>query len=317
MGGNDGAKPLVIGSRGSRLALWQAGHVAELLPCESMVKVIKTSGDRFLDQALQRRNDKGFFTKEIEEELIAGTVDLAVHSLKDLPTLLPDGLMLGAVTKRAGVSDLLIVRPGAIDAANPLPVKTGGRLGATSLRRQALLRRYAPMYDPAMLRGNVPTRVDKLRRGDYDAIIIARAGVDRLGLDLSGLSVFELNPAVWLPAPGQGVLGIEIRKGDAQTASALVKLNDSRVRGAAGIERELLSRFEGGCHTAFGSWAELGEGRITLRLGREDDGGRWFAAVVTGEREEEIIELAYEKLKRVVSSGNEEDSFGDWLYREI
>lgn len=300
---------LVIGSRGSQLALWQSEYVSECLEAECRIKVIKTSGDRFLDQSLQGQADKGFFTKEIEDELLAGEVDLAVHSLKDLPTTLPEGLALGALMKRVAPSDLLLVRPERVFADAALPVVAGSVVGATSLRRQALLRRFAPDLDPAMLRGNVPTRIRKLRDGEYDAIIIARAGVDRLKLDLEGLAVFELNPEIWLPAPGQAVMGIEIREGDSRIIEAVSPLADDLSARAVCIERDLLARFEGGCHTAFGSLARPSEKGVDILVGHEDEAGRWLAAQVFADDDQVAMDAAYEKLSRVLKTGLEEDKW--------
>lgn len=306
---NNKNKPLVIGSRGSKLALWQANHVAGILGNKAEIKIIKTSGDKFLDQNLQGQADKGFFTKEIEDELLAGTVDLAVHSLKDLPTILPDGLTLGCVSKRAAVSDLLLVRNEMVDENNAVPVKAKSRIGATSLRRQSLLRRYAPELVPTFLRGNVPTRIDKLRRGEYEAIIIARAGIDRLQLDLTDLSVFELNPYIWLPAPGQAALGIEIRENDERVENAISVLKDTMAERAVSIERDLLTRFEGGCHTAFGALANVGADKAEVLVGFEDADGNWFAAKAEANDDEELKEIAYNKLQGIIASGKEEDEF--------
>ncbi len=306
MSSPNGNKTFIIGSRGSQLALWQSNHVAGVIHGGAEITVIKTAGDRFLDRALQGQADKGFFTKEIEDELLAGNVDLAVHSLKDLPTELPEGLELGAVSKRAAVADVLLVHPASFDEQQPLPVKPGGVVGATSLRRQSLLRRFAPHLKAAMLRGNVPTRVDKLRNGEYDAIILARAGLDRLQLDLQGLHVYELNPSIWIPAPGQAVMGVELRLGDERVKQALCDFHDDAAWQAVMAERELLARFEGGCHAAFGAWAQkLDKGGFCIRLGHEDEHGNWRAAYVENSTMEEATARAYEELERVLKGGEE------------
>ena len=310
-------KPLVIGSRGSQLALWQANHVAGILGNGTEIKVIKTSGDKFLDQNLQGQADKGFFTKEIEDELLAGTVDLAVHSLKDLPTILPEGLTLGIVSKRAAVSDLLLVRPDMVDESRVIPVKSESRIGATSLRRQSLLRRFAQDLRPTFLRGNVPTRVEKLRRGEYEAITIARAGIDRLELDLSDLLVFELNPEVWLPAPGQAALGVEIRENDSRVREAIAVINDDNTKRTVKIERDLLTKFEGGCHTAFGALARPVGDAMEVLVGFEDEQGRWFAAKELADNDEQLKNLAYEKLMRVIENKREEDEFCSTIAKKI
>jgi hydroxymethylbilane synthase len=300
-------RPLIIGSRGSDLARWQAEHVASRLPGQVRIEIIKTKGDRILDTALQGSADKGFFTKELEDALLEGRVDLAVHSLKDLPTTLPDKLMLGAVSARAPIADVLLVRTDKLDEKRLLPVVDGGKVGATSLRRQALLRRYAPELVPMMLRGNVPTRVQKLRDGQYDAIILARAGLERLELPLDGLACFELNPEIWLPAPGQAVLGIELRENDHDTLNAIKELHDDTSWRAVNVERTLLSRFEGGCHAAFGAWARVQGKGMDVLVGHEDDQGRWLAARAEADNDRDAQELAYTKLRDVMKTGIEVD----------
>ena len=248
-------KPIVIGTRGSALAMWQAHTVAATLDVPTEIRIIETSGDRFQNIALQGQLEKGFFTKEIEEKLFAGDIDVAVHSLKDLPTETPAGLHLGAYLPRAPISDLLLVHPEWLETGRPVPVRQGCKVGATSLRRQALLRLYAADCEPAFLRGNVPTRIGKCLAGQYGAIILARAGVERLQPEIGELAVFEFNPAIWLPAPGQGAIAIECRENDADTLALLATIDDAPTREAVDIERGLLARFEGGCHTAFGAWA--------------------------------------------------------------
>ncbi|MBN2431133.1 MAG: hydroxymethylbilane synthase [Acidobacteria bacterium] len=276
-------KPLIIGTRGSALAMWQTRAVAAQLTVPAEIQVIETAGDRFLSIALQGQQEKGFFTKEIEDQLLAGAIDLAVHSLKDLPTTLPDGLTVAAYLPRAAVSDLLLVHPDWHEPANLLPVRDGGRVGATSLRRQALLRLYAPRTEPAFLRGNVPTRVRKCVDGEYGAIILARAGIERLQADLTELLVYELNPQIWLPAPGQGAIAVQARANDHQTLAAVQPLDHETTRKAVSIERHLLARFEGGCHTAFGSLAtQQPAGDWQVITGLEDAAAGWGHCVFQG-----------------------------------
>ena len=246
---------VIIGSRGSELALWQSREVARLLGTKTEIRIIKTSGDKFLDIPLQGQLEKGFFTREIEQFLFRGEIDLAVHSLKDLPTELDSRLTIGAYLKRAAVSDLLLVREDMHDPNAIFPVKPGCVVGATSLRRQAMLRYFSPGSKPAMLRGNVPTRVRKCKEGEFEAVVLARAGVERLALDLKPLLAYELDPKVWLPAPGQGVIAIEARADDKRILNLLAPLDDKPSRDAAFLERKLLANFEGGCHTAFGAYA--------------------------------------------------------------
>ena len=274
-----------IGSRGSQLALWQSEEVQRRLPVASTITVIKTSGDRFLNIPLQGQLEKGFFTKEIEEALLANEVDIAVHSLKDLPTELQAGLRIGAYLTRAPVADLLLIHPDWYDPDAPMHLKDGTRVGATSLRRQAFIRLFNPQVSPDMLRGNVPTRVRKCVEGEYGAIVLARAGVERLQLDTAPLIVYELNPEVWLPAPGQGAMAIEMRQQDAAVDEALRPLDDGDTRIAVELERRLLANFGGGCHTAFGAFAQKNDDIWTVNVGLETPEG-WRDAVFRGTLEE-------------------------------
>lgn len=245
--------PLIIGSRGSDLALWQSRHIAERLGVPTEIKIIHTSGDRILDRDLNTATGKGFFTKELEDALYARDIDIAVHSLKDLPTQTPPGLTIAAVTERAPVADLLLVHPDWHEPARLFPVRPGGKIGASSLRRQAFVRVFTD-GEPASLRGNVPTRVRKLLAGEYAAIVLAEAGLSRLSLNVDPLLVYRLDPNHWLPAPGQGALGVETRAGG--RAEEIVRaLDDAPTREAVTMERALLRRFEGGCHLPLGTLA--------------------------------------------------------------
>lgn len=274
-------RKLIIGSRGSRLALWQAEEVRRLIPVESEIKIIKTSGDRFLDVPLQGSLEKGFFTKEIEDELLSGTIDFAVHSLKDLPTEQPEGLEIAAYLKRDAVCDVLIAPPIWLDENAAFPLKDGCDVGATSLRRQALLRTFAPRAKAKTLRGNVPTRIEKLRGGEYGAIILSSAGIKRLSLDLSGLAAFELNPEIWIPAPGQGVVAVETASVNEAAKRTLESLDDRPTRLAAEAERRVLKNFGGGCHSAFASYVKDCGGVFKAFVGLELD-GKWLKAAVEG-----------------------------------
>lgn len=274
-----------IGSRGSRLALWQSEEVSRQLSVPSTITVIKTSGDRFLNMPLQGQLEKGFFTKEIEDALLANDVDIAVHSLKDLPTEFPPGLRIGAYMKRAPVADLLLIHPDWHDPNGLMYMKDGCRVGATSLRRQAFVRLFNPRVNPDMLRGNVPTRVRKCVEGQYGAIVLARAGVERLQLDLEPLIVYELKPEIWLPAPGQGAMAIEMRQEDTAVDEALLPLDDPDTRIAVELERRLLANFGGGCHTAFGAYAVKEGDSWTVHAGLETPEG-WQNASFSGLPEE-------------------------------
>jgi len=248
---------LRIGSRGSQLALWQANHISALLRArghEVEIEIIHTTGDKITDVALAKVGTKGMFTKEIEEALAAGRVDLAVHSLKDLPTELPGGFEIAAITKREDPRDAFCSRH--FSKIEDLPEKA--RVGTSSLRRQAQLKAIRPDLDIHPLRGNVDTRLRKLEQGEYDAIILASAGLRRLG---KTELVRQIIPAeIMCPAAGQGALGIEIREGDAATRELLAFLNDPAARAATTCERALLDSLGGGCQVPIGAFAEIRTG---------------------------------------------------------
>jgi hydroxymethylbilane synthase len=251
-----------IGSRGSALALWQAEHVKarlEGLGHTPEVRVITTTGDRVLDAPLESVGGKGAFLKEIEEAMIAGEVDLAVHSLKDVPTTLPDGLGLCAVLQRADPRDALISASGHSLAELP----KGARVGTTSLRRQAQLRALRPDLSIADLRGNVDTRLRRLREGRFDAILLAMAGLTRLG---RAAEVTEaLDPGILLPAPGQGAIGLECRASDADVAAAVAPLHHEVTAASVAAERAFLAALGGGCNVPLGAFAET-DAAAGLRL---------------------------------------------------
>jgi hydroxymethylbilane synthase len=260
---------LRIGSRGSQLALWQANHVAALLREQGHsveIEVIKTTGDKITDVALAKVGTKGMFTKEIEEALAEGRVDLAVHSLKDVPTELAPEFTLSAIMKREDPRDAFIsVKYSALDE---LP--RGAKVGTSSLRRQCQLKAMRPDLEIFPLRGNVDTRLRKLESGEYDAIILAAAGVHRLGLDQHVRS--RISADVMCPAVGQGALAIETRSDDRSTRSLLSFLDDAETRQAIECERALLSALGGGCQVPIGAYAEKREGQLHLRamVGRPD-----------------------------------------------
>ena len=252
---------LRIGSRGSQLALWQANHISALLRergHEVELEIIKTTGDKILDVALAKVGTKGMFTKEIEEALAENRVDLAVHSLKDLPTELSPGFEIAAITKRENAQDVFCsVKYSSIEK---LPQRA--RVGTSSLRRQAQLMAIRPDLDIHPLRGNVDTRLRKLEQGEYDAIILAAAGLNRLG---KTALVKQVIPAhIMCPAAGQGALGIEIRAGDATTRKHLQFLDDTSARATTMCERALLNKLGGGCQVPIGASAQMRNGRLHL-----------------------------------------------------
>jgi len=250
---------LRIGSRGSQLALWQANHISALLRArghEVEIEIIHTTGDKITDVALAKVGTKGMFTKEIEEALAAGRVDLAVHSLKDLPTELSRGFEIAAITERQDPRDAFCSRHYA--SFQELPQRA--RVGTSSLRRQAQLKAIRPDLDIHPLRGNVDTRLRKLEEGQYDAIILASAGLNRLGKTELVKQIIPVE--IMCPAAGQGALGIEIREDDAKTRELLAFLNDTNTRAATTCERALLNRLGGGCQVPIGAFAEVRAGEI-------------------------------------------------------
>jgi hydroxymethylbilane synthase len=273
-----------IGTRGSDLALWQAQTVMGLFSKPAKLEIIKTEGDRRLDISLQGGSATGFFTKDIEKRLAASEIDVAVHSLKDLPTLIAPFFSLAAYLPRGPVGDLLLVHPDWWDEQGLLPVKSGCTIGAGSLRRQSLVKHFRPDCNPTLIRGNVPTRVDKCRRGEYGAIVLARAGLERLQLDLAPLHVVELDLAYWLPAPGQGAVAVEVRQEDTGAMQAAAQLDHAPTRAAVELERKLLAGFEGGCHTAFGAYARpVDDGwKVTIGIDRGADG--WGEFKISGQQ---------------------------------
>lgn len=263
-----------LGTRGSRLARWQADWVQTRLAATGIaveIVVIKTRGDAEVDRPLHELEGKGFFTKEIEEALLDGRIDVAVHSLKDLPTQLPAGLALAAVPARHDPRDALVSRDRAVTSVFQLA--PGARVGTSSLRRVTQLRYLRPDVEVVPLRGNVPTRVRKVETGEgLDAALLAIAGLERLGL---GEGAAHVDPLDVMPAPAQGALGLEIRAGDTATRDALRPLADPESARAVEAEREVLAALGGGCQAPVAAFVELRERGAGSRLyGRvtADDG---------------------------------------------
>jgi hydroxymethylbilane synthase len=255
-------KPLRIGTRGSALAMWQARSVAKVLAAstgaEPEIVIIKTSGDKFQQASFSQIGGKGVFIKELEDALLEERIDLAVHSMKDVPTELPPGLAIAAIGKREDVRDALLSANGAALALLP----RGARVGTSSLRRQSQLLHVRRDLRLLELRGNVDTRIEKLRRGDYDAIVLAKAGLDRLGLTEKITEVLPCD--VSLPAAGQGAIGIEARAGDAETLRLLAGLEDRETRSAVTAERAALAGLGGGCQVPIGAWGRIENGKLLL-----------------------------------------------------
>jgi hydroxymethylbilane synthase len=244
-------RTLRIGTRGSALALWQARHVEALLRARGHaveVRVITTTGDRVQDRRLEAVGGKGAFLKEIEEAMLAGEIDLAVHSLKDVPTALPAGLGLCAILERADPRDALVSAGAGLEA---LPA--GARVGTTSLRRRALVARSRPDLVLEDLRGNVDTRIARLREGRFDAILLAMAGLSRLG---RASEVTEpLDPRTFVPAPGQGAIALECREEDVRARAAVAPLDHAGTARAVAAERSFLAALGGGCNVPLGAHA--------------------------------------------------------------
>ena len=250
---------IVIGSRGSDLALWQARYVKKRLSelgHNVTINIIKTQGDAIQHLSFDKLEGKGFFTKEIEAALLDGSIDLAVHSHKDLETNPPEGLIIAAVSERADPADILLVRESAVDINKKWGLMEGAIVGTSSARRKSQLLAHRPDTILKDLRGNVPTRINKLRNQQYDAILLAKAGIDRLEIDLSEFNVVVLDPSEFVPAPAQGVLGLQIRKSDDRMAEILKPLNNKSVQKRIEIERKVLNLLEGGCQLPLGVYCD-------------------------------------------------------------
>ncbi|MAS52724.1 MAG: hydroxymethylbilane synthase [Flavobacteriales bacterium] len=264
-----------IGTRGSDLALWQANFVKnklENLGCEVEIHIIKTQGDKIQHLSFDKLEGKGFFTKEIEDALIDESIDLAVHSLKDLETNQPDGLEIVAVSDREDPSDILLIKKHAYDPTKQLMLKENAIVGTSSVRRKAILSAFRSDLNITDLRGNVPTRIDKLRDGNYDAIVLANAGVSRLKIDLSEFEVEILKPQDFIPAPAQGVLGLQTRSNDEETKKHVSKINNPAIKSIIDIERGVLNKLNGGCQLPLGVYAEKTNGKyeVWAALGQKD-----------------------------------------------
>ncbi len=274
------SRKIIIGSRGSDLALWQANFVREELEKlghQVEIKVIKTQGDKIQHLSFDKIEGKGFFTKEIEAELMAGSIDLAVHSHKDLETACHPQLEVAGVSDREDPADILVINPDSVDVSKNLDLKEGAKVGTSSARRKCQLTFFREDIELVDIRGNVPTRLDKLRtariktsgneasvREDniesavahFDAIMLASAGVKRLDIDLSDFHVVYLKPEEFVPAPAQGVLGYQIRKNEPELREIVQNLNSPEVQECIGVEREVLRLFNGGCQLPLGVYCK-------------------------------------------------------------
>lgn len=310
-----------IGTRGSQLALWQANHIADLLReaypnIQTEIVTFTTKGDKILDQALPAIGGKGLFTEELERALLAGEIDCAVHSLKDLPTEQPEGLTIGAVPKRAAVHDVLVSKRHL--KLDHLP--EGAKIGTSSLRRAAQLRHYRSDLEILDIRGNVPTRINKALDpdGEYDAIVLAQAGVERLSLMDTVTQVLSLD--IMLPAPGQGAIGVQCRS-TVNDVSRFWPLNDSETRPQVFAERGFLSKLEGGCSVPVAAYATEEfdgqaftlKGRVVSVDGQHDiqASGIWKVPIVMGFNilsslcgaDEEAMQYGFDLAEQAIEQG--------------
>ncbi|MFM2284539.1 MAG: hypothetical protein RLZZ543_35 [Bacteroidota bacterium] len=296
------ARKVIIGSRGSDLALWQAhftrrqlealGHPVEIV-------IIKTKGDQIQHLSFDKIEGKGFFTKELEEALLAGSIDLAVHSHKDLPTTFPPGLTIAGVSYREDCSESLLISPEAYDPTQALCLKQNARLGTSSFRRRSQLQSLRPDLEITDLRGNVPTRVDKLRQGNYDAIVLASAGLNRLELDLGDIHREVLAPHIFIPAPAQGVLAFQIREDDEDMRRIVANIHHADVQEAIYAERAVLNRLDGGCLLPLGVYCQPDEHRFKLWATLQPLDGKPFRRIyIEGTNPEALAQRTLEVLTR-------------------
>ncbi|MGP1580608.1 MAG: hydroxymethylbilane synthase [Wolinella sp.] len=297
---------LIIGTRGSVLALWQAEYVKNALErahkgLEVKLKIVKTKGDKILDVPLAKIGGKGLFTKELEELMLRGEIDLAVHSLKDVPVELPDSLTLSAITEREDVRDCFLSE--RYTSLESLPL--GAKVGTTSLRRSMQIKALRPDLDTESLRGNVQTRIKRLKAGDFHAIILATAGVNRLNLWGDVKYVIPIDSSLMIPAMGQAALGIECKNGS--EAERLSKILDSeRARIETGAEREFVRILEGGCQVPIGAHATL-EGEtlhLEVVIGLPD--GSEMLHERSSAHSGDFLKLARELAERMIARGARE-----------
>ena len=298
---------LRIGSRGSQLALWQANYISALLRGqghEVEIEIIKTTGDRLQEVAFAQVGSKGMFTKEIEEALATGRVDLAVHSLKDLPTELPEPFVLAATPARVDPRDVFV----SVKYENLAALPQGARVGTSSQRRRAQLKALRPDLEAVEFRGNVETRLRKLAEGQVDAILLAAAGLDRL--EKTEWVRERLEPKEFCPAAGQGALGVETRKDDAATIAAVRFLDDAATRYAVTVERAALAELGGGCQVPIGVHCRVG-----LNESADAGAGKWdeIFAVVAAPESGQAVRVYY----RAVHAGADAAALGRLMAQKL
>lgn len=294
------SRKYVIGTRGSQLALWQANHFHRMMTSRGHsveIKIIKTKGDKIQNLSFDKIEGKGFFTKELEDALLDGDIDVAVHSLKDLSTSMPDGLLIGAVSERAAPNDILIIKKESCNPEKILKLKEGASIGTSSIRRKVLLEDLRADCEVLPLRGNVPTRVEKLRTTELDGIILAKAGIDRLALDLSDFEVLVLHPREFTPAPAQGVMGYQIRTEDKEFRQILASVNDKQTMNCTNIERKTLKHLDGGCQLPLGVYCYLDPAKNYHVHGIYHNGKELVRANFSQSTHHGLAQKLYDKLK--------------------
>ncbi len=289
---------LRIGTRGSLLAKWQAESIRKRLfaatGTEAEIVVIKTAGDKMQQAPLTQIGGKGIFIKELEEGLLEETIDLAVHSVKDIPTDIPSRLSFPAVCRRDDVRDCLV-------RSTLASLRQGARVGTSSLRRQAQLRHLRPDLDLRDLRGNVDTRLRKVESGEYEAIMVSKAGLDRLGLSQRISEV--LAPEVCMPAVGQGAIAVECRAQDTEAANMLAPLDDLETRTAIIAERALLAALQGGCQVPMGAWARMERGDLVMDACVCSIDGLQYVKQGAGGRPEEAAQIGQYLARLLLEAG--------------
>lgn len=302
-------RKLIIGTRGSQLALWQANYIKDRLAeigVDAELKIIKTQGDIIQHLRLDKLEGKGFFTKELEEELLSSKIDLAVHSHKDLPTVNPPGLIIAAVSEREDPSEVIIMHKDCVDLTKRLSLKHNATVGTSSNRRKAQLLSLRPDLEFEDLRGNLQTRIQKLRDEKYDAIVLAKAGVSRIDIDLSDFHIEIISPVEIIPAPAQGVLAIQIREEDKELFTVLQKLNNEAVARTIAVERKVLNMFEAGCHAPLGCYCRQTNGKYeawtSIAETNEEFPDRIFIQSETTDGMAETIFKKYQKDRKIASS---------------
>lgn len=294
---------MIIGTRGSKLAMWQAQRVKTLLlernnTLEIEIRIVRTKGDAITDVPLAKIGDEGLFTKAIEDELLSGNIDLGVHSAKDMPTKLADGLVIAAYPEREDRRDALVTKNGV--ALKRL--KKAAVIGTSSLRRKAFLKRIRPDLSFTDLRGNIDTRLEKLNRGGMDGIIMALAALKRMKVD-RGFCALE--PSEVLPAVGQGAMAIEMRQDDTKRKEVAV-IDDTEIRACLEAERALLIHLQGGCQVPVGSFSSINGGKLSVKGSVASlDGSRYIEDSIVGKKEDAAM-LGEELARKIMTSGADE-----------